>query len=511
VSVTAVDVSAVRSESFAKDADREYRMFIDGEWAPAADGRTFRCVDPYLDDEWGSVPIGGAEDVDGAVRAARRAFDEGGWPQTAPAERARLLRVLADLIEEHAEELALSQIHENGKLLTEMSGQARGLARAVHYYAGIAETYGGQTIPSSLPNVVTYTLREPVGVVAAITPWNSPLSLLGNKLFPALAAGCTIVAKPSEVTPTSTLRFAELMEAAGFPRGVFNVVTGAGETGAALAAHPGIDKIAFTGSTATGRALLHAAADRVARVSLELGGKSPNIVFADADLENAVEGAMGGVFAATGQTCVAGSRLLVQKTVHDEFAALLAERASALRLGDPLDEATDVGPVASRPQLAKVLSYVDIGRSEGAQVLAGGTRASASDDVSRGLFVEPTVFAGVDNRSRLAQEEIFGPVVGVIPFEDEDDAVRMANDVQYGLAAGVWTENVRRAHRMIGRLRAGMVWVNTYRIGHYAMPFGGYKQSGLGREHGPDALHEYTEVKSVFLDLGNRMNFSRRS
>jgi aldehyde dehydrogenase (NAD+) len=391
-----------------------------------------------------------------------------------------------------------------------MGPGARDVANRARYFAGLAETFHGYTIPASIPNMVTYTLREPVGVVAAITPWNTPLGILGSKVFPALATGCTVVAKPSEVTPTSTLRLAELIEAAGFPRGVFNVVTGAGATGQALAHHAGVDKIAFTGSTAVGRQLLHAAADRVARVSLELGGKSPNIVFADADLENAVVGAMGGVFSATGQSCVAGSRLLVQKEIHDEFAALMTQRMATLRLGDPLDSSTDIGPVASRAQLKKVLSYIDIGQQDGATVIAGGGRASGPADVARGLFVEPTVFASVDNRSRLAQEEIFGPVVGLIPFEDEDDAVRIANDVQYGLASGIWTENVRRAHRMISRLRTGIVWVNTYRIGHYTMPFGGYKQSGLGRESGLDALHEYTEVKSVFLDLGNRMSFGHR-
>jgi aldehyde dehydrogenase (NAD+) len=487
-----------------EEVDREFLMLIDGEWVPAESGETFACVDPFLEEEWGKVPVAGEADVDRAVRAARRAFDEGGWPQTTAGARAKLLRRLADLIEQHADDLTLRQIRENGKLVTEMRQGADVVAADCHFFAGLGETLHGFTVPASSPNFVGYTLREPIGVVAAITPWNTPLGLLGWKLFPALAAGNTVVVKPSEVTPTSTLALAELVTEAGFPPGVVNVVTGFGNpTGRALVAHPGVDKIAFTGSNATGRAIAIAAAERNARVSLELGGKSPQLIFADADLDNAVNGVMAGVFAATGQTCMAGSRVLVEDGVYDEFAALLSERAGLIQAGDPLDPATQLGPLASRAQLDKVLGYFDVGRKEGLELLAGGTRPDR-----RGFFVEPTVFGGVDNTSRVAREEIFGPVACLLRFGSEDEAVAVANDTQFGLAAGVWTESVGRAHRLVGRLRAGSVWVNNYRVLGHGLPFGGYKASGLGREMGIDALHAYTEVKSVWIDTGNRVRFS---
>jgi aldehyde dehydrogenase (NAD+) len=377
------------------------------------------------------------------------------------------------------------------------------VANACHYYAGLAETLHGASIPVSIPNMVSYTVREPIGVVAAIIPWNAPLVLLGWKLLPALAAGNTIVIKPSEITPTSTLLLAELVGKAGFPKGVVNVITGYGNpTGEALVNHPGVDKIAFTGSTATGRKIAHAAAERNVRTSLELGGKSPNILFADADLDNAVNGAMAGVFSATGQACMAGSRVLIEKAIYDEVASRIAAQAKKMIPGDPLDPKTQLGPLASKAQFEKVLGYFDIAAQDRIKVLTGGKRLDR-----KGYFVEPTVFGEVPNACRVAQEEIFGPVVSLIRFEGEEEAVAIANDTSYGLAAGVWTENVRRAHRMVQRLRAGTVWINNYRLVSHALPFGGWKQSGVGREMGPDALNEFTEVKSVWIDTGNQVQF----
>src|SRR5215212_5498695 len=359
------------ADARADDLDREYRMLIDGEWVASADGAIFQCVDPFTTVPWAQVPVATPGQVDQAVRAARRAFDETDWPHRPAQQRAAILRRLGLLIEEHADRLVHQQIRENGKLVSEMGPGIAAVAGDCHFYAGLAEQLHGHTMGAPFPNFMTYTVREPIGVVAAITPWNTPLGLLGWKLFPALAAGNTVVAKPSEVTPTSTLLLAELAVEAGVPNGVLNVVTGLGPVGAALVEHPGVDKIAFTGSTATGLRIGAIAAQRGARVSLELGGKSPQIVFADADISNAVNGVMAGVFAATGQTCIAGSRVLVDDAIYDEFAALLSRRAALMRHGDPLDTSSQLGPVASQPQLEKILSYVDIGKGE-AELLAGG-------------------------------------------------------------------------------------------------------------------------------------------
>jgi (Z)-2-((N-methylformamido)methylene)-5-hydroxybutyrolactone dehydrogenase len=497
MSTSATEVPSPWTRELAPD--RLYRMLIDGQFVDAADGKTFQCEYPFTGETWGTVPLATTEDVDRAARAASRAFERG-WALVKPAERAALLRRFGQLLLEDAEVLGKLQVHENGKLLTEMSTTGASLATMANFYAGLGESVHGYTSPSNLPNMVSYTLREPIGVVAAITPWNSPLGLLGWKLFPALAAGNTIVIKPSEVTPLSTLRLAEFAMRAGFPPGVVNVVTGYGATGAALVKHPLVDKIAFTGSTATGQAIATIAATRNARVSLELGGKSPNIIFADADLDAAVDGIIKGIFSASGQTCMAGSRILVQDTIGDDFFAELARRTSALRLGDPLHSATQISPLASRAQLGKVLGYLDIAKIEGAQALTGGGQP-ADPALADGFFVEPTLFTGVGNDFRVAREEIFGPVGAVIRFSDEDDAVRIANDTPYGLAAAVWTESLKRGHRMIPRLRAGTVWLNDYRMAELSRPFGGFKQSGLGREQGLDALNEYTETKSVFISL----------
>jgi len=481
---------------------RRYEMLVDGEWVPARSGETFETVDPFTGRPWALIPRAGPADVDAAVAAARRAFDEGRWRRAPGRERARLLRRLADLVAERADAIAEVETTDNGKLIREMQGQLRGLPDYFHYWAGAADKLHGETIPGATADWLIYTIREPVGVVAAITPWNSPVLLLTWKLAPALAAGCTVVVKPAEQAPASTLEFARLVQEAGFPPGVVNVVTGFGEeAGAPLVAHPEVDKIAFTGSTATGSSVMRGAADHIAQVSLELGGKSPNVVFADADLDAAVDGVVAGIFAATGQTCMAGSRLLVQQDVHDEVLERVSARARAVRMGDPMEPETEMGPVAFEGHLAEVRRRIAAAEAEGARLVAGGRRPDA-DALRDGFFIEPTVFAGVSPEMSICREEVFGPVLAVTPFRDEAEAVRLANDTEFGLAAGVWTTDVRRAHRVAHAIRAGTVWINAYRSVGPMAPFGGFKASGMGRENGSEAVREYTQVKTVWVELG---------
>ncbi|MEU5291497.1 aldehyde dehydrogenase [Streptomyces umbrinus] len=477
---------------------QRYEMFIDGESRKPGAGEWFPTDNPYLGTPWAEIAKGTAEDVDDAVRAAHRALHTGSWAELTASARGSLLRRLGDTIAANARRLAETEVRDNGKLFTEMHGQLNYVPQWFHYYGGLADKIEGAVPPLDKKGYFAYTKKEPVGVVAVITPWNSPLLLLAWKVAPALAAGCTVVVKPSEFTSASALELARLFHEAGLPPGVFNVVTGFGQdVGAALVEHPLVRKVSFTGSDATGRLINQAAARDFKHVSLELGGKSPNIVFADADLGAAVNGAVSGIFAATGQTCIAGSRLLVQQSVHDEVVGRLVDLARTARMGDPMDETIQVGPITTPAQYAKVLEYIDMAQHEGARLALGGKASGVG-----GRFVEPTVFTGVRNSMRIAQEEVFGPVLVVMPFQDEDEAVTLANDSRYGLGAGVWTSDIGRAFRMADRIRSGTVWVNTYRAVSYLTPFGGFKDSGIGRENGIGAVTAYLEDKSVWINTG---------
>jgi (Z)-2-((N-methylformamido)methylene)-5-hydroxybutyrolactone dehydrogenase len=483
---------------------QNYQTYIDGVWTDAASGKTFETLDPYTGQPWALIPECDNTDVDLAVEAAHRAFHAGPWPKMTPTARGKIMRRIAQLIEQHAEHLAEIEVRDNGKLISEMLAQTKYMPEWFYYYAGLADKIQGAVVSVDRPDHFNYILREPVGVCAFITPWNSPLMLTTWKLAPALAAGCTVVIKPSEYTSASLLEFIKLVIAeSGLPPGVVNVVTGYGPmVGEPLVAHRKVAKVAFTGGSATGARVNEIAARTFKKVSLELGGKSPNIVFDDCIMDDAVSGAVSGIFAATGQTCIAGSRLLLQETIHDQFVDKLVSMAKTAKLGDPALAETQVGPVTTPPQYQKILSYIDIARSEGAKCILGGEAAQKAEGGGK-YFVKPTIFTGVNNRMRIAQEEVFGPVLSVIKFTNEDEAIEIANDIAYGLGAGIWTQSLKRAHTVAQRIKAGTVWINTYRAVSFMMPFGGYKASGLGRENGIEAIEGYLQSKSVWINNGS--------
>jgi (Z)-2-((N-methylformamido)methylene)-5-hydroxybutyrolactone dehydrogenase len=487
-----------------------YEHYIDGAKVAPSSGEYLPTDNPYTGKAWGSVARGNAADAARAVDAASRAFESGAWPALTPSERGRLLWKLADLVTANAERLAAIEQQDNGKLATEVVAQVRYMADYFRYYAGFADKVQSQVIPTDKKGVFAYTRYEAKGVVAIITPWNSPLTLTSWKLAPALAAGCTAVIKPSEFTSASMVEFAELFAKAGFPPGVVNVVTGLGqEVGEALVTHPAVTHIGFTGGSAAGRKIYELAARNFKTVTLELGGKSPNIVFDDADLDQAVKGVVSGIFAASGQSCQAGSRLLLQRSIHDVFVDKLVAFMKDVKLGDPTQADTQVGPIATRPQFDKIMGYIEIAKAEGARCVLGGR---SRPDLGAGQFVEPTIFVDVRNDMRIAQEEVFGPVLSVIPFDDEQDAIRIGNDVVFGLAAAVWTRDLRRAMLMTEKIKAGTVWVNNYRATSFTSPFGGYKESGIGRESGTEAIKEYLHTKCVWIssDLEVPNPFIRR-
>ena len=478
---------------------KTYNHFINGAWVEPSSNAYFETDNPFTGEVWAKIARGNATDADQAVNAAKAAFDYGEWAEMRPTQRGKLLVGLAEIIEREASRLGELEVRDNGKLIAEMGAQTKYLAEWYRYFGGLADKIEGAVLPSDRPGVFNFTRYEPLGVVGMITAWNSPLLLLAWKLAPALAAGNTAVVKPSEFTSASSLEFMELIKEAGIPDGVVNCITGTGvEVGQPMVDHPDVAKVAFTGSDVAGQKIYESAARKIMPVTLELGGKSPNIVFEDADFEAAVMGAISGIFAATGQTCIAGSRLLVQRSIHDKFVGRLLEVAGAAKIGDPMSPDTHVGPVTTLPQYEKILHYMNVAREDGATCVLGG-RPYKGEGVTGNRFIEPTIFTNVENHMRIAQEEVFGPILSVIPFEDEADALSIGNDIVFGLAAGVWTSDIGRALRMSEKLKAGTVWVNTYRAVSFMSPFGGYKRSGQGRESGQEAIKEFLQVKSVWI------------
>ena len=481
---------------------KSFQMLIDGAWVDAGDGKTFPSINPASGETWAEIPEATEADVDDAVKAAHHAFTAGPWADATPTDRGRYLRKLADLLADKSEELGRVETIDTGKILTETRWQAKYIADFFHYYAGCADKIHGQTLPIDKPDLFVFTNREPVGVVSAVAPWNSQLFLVAVKIGPALAAGNTVVLKASEHASAAILEFGRLIEAAGFPPGVVNIVTGHGDPcGRALTAHPLVQRISFTGGPETARRVLYNSAENFAQVSLELGGKSPFIVFEDADLEGAVNGSIAGIFGATGQSCVAGSRLYLQETIADEFLSRMVEQTGHIKIGDPLDEKTQMGPLCTGAQLAHIEREVAFAQTEGGKLLCGGHRPAHAGD---GLYYAPTIIECPRQDLRIVDTELFGPVLSVIRFTDEDEAVALANDTKHGLAAGIFTGDSARSVRVARAIRAGIVWVNTYRVVSPIAEFGGFKGSGYGRESGFQAMYDYTRPKTVWMNMSGR-------
>lgn len=476
-----------------------YQLFIDGKWRDASDGATMPATNPYNQEVFAEIPVATAGDVGDAIMAARRAFDTA-WRKTSPGERAKLLNKVADLLDADADRMALLETTDNGKVIRETHNQMGYAARIFRYYAAWADKMHGDVVPLDQKDTLDLAIRVPYGVVACVTAWNSPVAILTNTLPAALAAGNCVILKPSEHASVTTLEIAKFCERAGFPAGVVQVVTGAGEVGAALTGSTSVDKISFTGSPGVGRLIAAKAGANLKPVTMELGGKSPNIIFDDADFDRALIGALAGIFGATGQTCIAGSRLLVQRGIYDHMVEGLAARAKQIRMGDPRLAETEMGTAANKPQFDKILSFIEAARGDGARLVAGGRRAEGPG-LEKGFFIEPTIFADVRNDMKVAAEEIFGPVLSIIPFDEEEEAVQIANDTPYGLASGVWSENITRCLRMMRAIDSGVVWVNTYRVAAPQAPFGGMKDSGFGRVRGEAGILEFTQTKNVFIDF----------
>ena len=483
-----------------KSAEGVYQQYINGEWVGNASGKTFSVYEPSTEEVMAEVLEAGSTDVDLAVKAARKAFDSGPWPQKTPNDRAQILFKLAAKVREQLLPLAEVEARNSGKPIIEAEGDIGAVAEVFEYYAGLATKIPGQVNPVSA-NALSLSMKEPIGVAGLIVPWNYPLLMASWKLAPAIAAGCTVVLKPAEQTPLTTLMMADWFEEIGLPPGVVNIVNGFGEScGDAMVVHPLVDKIAFTGSTSVGKTIVKRGADTLKRVTLELGGKSPNIFFADADWEASIDGALFGIFINQGEVCSAGSRILVEKKIYSKFVEAMSEKAKTIRLGAPMDRATKMGPVVSKDQYDRVSEYLAIGKTE-AKVASGGGRPK---EFAKGWYIEPTIFYDVDNSARIAREEIFGPVATVIPFEDEANALHIANDTPYGLAAAVWSRDIYRAFRVVKALRAGIVWVNHMQPTCIEAPWGGFKQSGVGRELGPWGIEEYLETKQVYINLDEK-------